>query len=157
VNTASPSLVDASVRVTIVICIAILASIPFYVAVAWMVAGQRADASGGGLPPVLVWVLGAFGIALLAAAQAVWAAMKRAAATRPTPAQRLASYRTAAIVSFAMRESAAIIGLVIALLTGDLRWCLALSAAAVLAMLLSFPRRADMVRLAGDTAAAPIG
>jgi len=60
-------------------------------------------------------------------------------------------------VSFAMRESAAIIGLVISLLTGDLRWCLALSAAAVLAMLLGFPRRADMVRLAGDPAAAPIG
>lgn len=157
VNTASPSLVDASTQVTIVICFAILASIPFYVAVAWMVAGQRADASGGGLPAVLVWALAAVGIALLAAAQAMWAAMKRGAAARPTPAERLSSYRTAAIVSFAMRESAAIIGLVISLLTGDLRWCLALSAAAVLAMLLGFPRRADMVRLAGDPAAAPIG
>jgi len=157
VNTASPSLVDASAQVTIVICFAILASIPFYVAVAWMVAGQYPGASGGGLPAVLFWVLAAVGIALLAAAQAVWAAMKRGAAARPTPAERLASYRTAAIVSFAMRESAAIIGLVISLLTGDLRWCLALSAAAVLAMLLGFPRSADMVRLAGDPAAAPIG
>lgn len=156
-NTASPSLVDASAQVTIVICIAILASIPCYVAVAWMVAGQRADASGGGLPPILFWTLGAVGIALLAAAQAVWAAMKQGAATRPTPVERLASYRTAAIVSFAMRESAAIVGLVISLLTGDLRWCLALSAAAVLAMLLGFPRRAEMVRLAGDPASAPIG
>jgi hypothetical protein len=45
---------------------------------------------------------------------------------------------------------------VITLLTGDLRWCLVLSAAAVLAMLLGWPRRADMVRLAGDPAAAPI-
>ena len=156
-NTASPSLVDASARVTIVICFAILASIPVYVAVAWMVAGQRADASGSGLPAVLVWALAAVGIALLAAAQTVWAALKRGAAARPTPAERLASYRTAAIASFAMRESAAIIGLVISLLTGDLRWCLALSAAAVLAMLIGFPRHADMVRLAGDPAAAPIG
>jgi len=157
VNTASPSLVDASARITIVLCLAILASIPFYVAVAWMVAGQRANASGGGLSEVLVWALAAVGIALLAAAQAVWATLKRGAAARPTPAERLASYRTATIVSFAMRESAAIIGLVISLLTGDLRWCLALSAAAVLAMLLGFPLRAHMVRLAGDPAAAPIG
>jgi len=156
VNTASPSLVDAA-RVTIVVCLAILTSIPFYVAVAWMVAGQRADADGVALPAVLAWALAAVGLALLAAAQAVWATLKRGAAARPTPAERLASYRTAAIVSFAMRESAAIIGLVISLLTGDLRWCLALSGAAALAMLLGFPRSADMVRLAGDPAAAPIG
>jgi len=157
VDTASPSLVDASARVTTVVCLAILASIPFYVAVAWMVAGERADASGGTLPPVLVWALAAVGIAMLAAAQAVWVAMKRGATARLTPAERLASYRTAAIVSFAMREAAAIVGLVTSLLTGDLRWCLALSAAAVIAMLLGFPRHADMVRLAGDPAAAPIG
>lgn len=156
-NTASPSLVDASARVTIVVCIAILASIPCYVAVAWMVAGQRSGTLVGGLPPVLVWALAAVGILLLAAAQAVWVAMKRGATARLTPAERLASYRTAAIVSFAMREAAAIVGLVISLLTGDLRWCLAFSAAAVLAMLLGFPRRADMVRLAGDPASAPIG
>jgi hypothetical protein len=42
-------------------------------------------------------------------------------------------------------------------LTGDLRWCVGLAAAAVLAMLLGWPRRADMQRLAGDPAAAPIG
>ena len=51
----------------------------------------------------------------------------------------------------------AIVGLVITMLTGDLRWCLALAAAALLAMLLGWPRRADMARLAGDPAAAPIG
>ena len=156
-NTASPSLVDEAARVTIVICFAILASLPIYVAVAWMVVGQRAGAAGAGLTPVLVWALAAAGIALLAAAQGAWAAMKRAAVARPTPSERLAAYRTATIVSFALREAAAIVGLVITMLTGDLRWCLALAAAAVLAMLLGWPRRADMVRLAGDPAAAPIG
>ena len=72
-------------------------------------------------------------------------------------AERVASYRTAAIASFALRESVAIIGLVITFLSGDLRWCLGLAAAAALAMLLGWPRRADMVRLAGDPSAAPIG
>jgi hypothetical protein len=156
-DTAPPPLVDAAARVTSLICFAIMTSIPFYVAIAWIVVGQSDGAAVGALPPVLTWALGAVGIVMLVVAQAVWTAMKRGAATRPTPAERLASYRTAAIVSFAMRESAAIIGLVIALLTGDLRWCLALSAAAVLAMLLGWPRRADMVRLAGDPAVAPIG
>jgi hypothetical protein len=157
VEATPPALVDDAARVTTVICAAIVLAVPVYVAVAWMVVGQGVGASGGGLPSVLVWALASVGITLLAVAEAVWAAMKRSAAGRPTPADRLASYRTAAIVSFAMRESAAIIGLVIALLTGDLRWSFALSAAAVLAMLLGFPRRADMARLAGDPAAAPIG
>jgi hypothetical protein len=156
-DTAPPLLVDATVRVTTVICIAILASIPLYVAIAWIVVGQGAGELGGGLPPVLIWALGAVGIVVLVVAQAMWAAMKGSAAARPTPAERVASYRTAAVVSFALRESAAIIGLVITMLTGDLRWCVGLAAAAVLAMLLGWPRRADMQRLAGDPAAAPIG
>ena len=156
-GTAPPLLVDATVRVTTVICIAILASIPLYVAIAWIVVGQGAGRLAGGLPPVLTWALAAAGIAVLAIAQVVWAAMKRGAAAKPTPAERLASYRSAAVVSFALRESAAVIGLAVTFLTGDVRWCLALSAAALLAMLLGWPRRADMVRLAGDPATAPIG
>lgn len=152
-----PALVNDAARVTTVICAAILLAVPVYVAVAWIVVGQGVGASGSALPPVLTWALAAVGAALLSVAQAVWAAMTRGAAARPTPAERLAAYRTAAIVSFAMRESAAIVGLAITLLTGDLRWCLGLGAAAVLAMLLGFPRRADMARLAGDPAAAPIG
>ena len=155
----APSLyVDAAVRITTVICAAILMSIPVYVLVAWVIVGQGIPgAVGVGLPQAAPWALGAVGVALLVAAQAVWGAMRRGAAAKPTPEERLASYRTAAIVSFALRESAAIVGLVITLLTGNLRWCLVLSAAAVLAMLLGWPRRADMVRLAGDPAAAPIG
>jgi len=156
-DTAHPLLVDAMARVTTIICIAILASIPFYVAVAWIVVGQGAGASGGGLPSVVTWALGAVGIAVLASAQAVWGAMKRNAAAKPTPAERVTSYRNAAIVSFALRESAAVIGLAITMLSGDLRWCLALSAAAVIAMLLGWPRRADIARLAGDPSSAPIG
>lgn len=156
-DTAPPLLVDATARVTTVICIAILASIPLYVAIAWIVVDQGAGKLGGGLPPVLTGALAAAGIAVLAIAQAVWGAMKRGAAAKPTPAERLASYRSAAVVSFALRESAAVIGLAVTFLTGDVRWCLALSAAALLAMLLGWPRRADMVRLAGDPAAGPIG
>ena len=156
-DTAPPLLVDATVRVTTVICTAILASIPLYVAIAWIVVGQGAGRVAGGLPPVLTWALAAAAIVVLVIAQTVWAAMKRGAAAKPTPAERLALYRSAAVVSFALRESAAVIGLAITFLTGDVRWCLALSAAALLAMLLGWPRRADMQRLAGDPAAAPIG
>jgi F0F1-type ATP synthase membrane subunit c/vacuolar-type H+-ATPase subunit K len=156
-DTPAPLPVDAMARVTTAICFAILASIPLYVAIAWIVVGQGAGVSGAALPPVLKWALGAVGLVMLVVAQAVWVAMKRSAAAQPTAAGRLAAYRTAAIVSFALREAAAIVGLVIAMLTGDLRWCLALAAAALLAMLLGWPRRTDMQRLAGDPAAAPIG
>lgn len=155
---APPLLVDATARVTAVICAAILMSIPIYVVMAWVIVGQGGAApAGGGLPSVVTWALAAVGAALLAAGQALWAALRRSAASRPTLEERLATYRTATVVSFAVRESAAIVGLAITLLTGDLRWCLVLGAAAVLAMLLGWPRRADIARLAADPAAAPIG
>ena len=156
-DTAPPPLVDATARITSLICFAIMASIPFYVAIAWIVVGQSEGAAVAALPPVLTWALGAVGIVMLVVAQAVWGAMKRAATAKPTAFERITAYRIAAIVSFALRESVAIIGLVITMLTGDVRWCMTLAAAALLAMLLGWPRRADMQRLAGEPAAAPIG
>jgi len=57
------------------------------------------------------------------------------------------TYRQAIIVAFALREGAAIAGLLITLLTKDLRWVLALGAAALLAMALSWPSPARWERL----------
>ncbi|PWB76942.1 MAG: hypothetical protein C3F15_04285, partial [Holophagae bacterium] len=73
-DTPPPPLVDATARITSLICFAIMASIPFYVAIAWIVVGQSEGSAVGALPPVLPWALGAFAIVVLAAAQAVWGA-----------------------------------------------------------------------------------
>ncbi len=45
------------------------------------------------------------------------------------------------IVGFALREAAGILGVVLGLLTGELRWILGLGGLAVATMLLAFPRR----------------
>lgn len=60
------------------------------------------------------------------------------------------TYRQAIIVAFALREGAAIVGLAITLLSRDVRWVLALGAAAVLAMLLGWPREGAWQRLNED-------
>jgi len=150
--------VGNAIRTTNALCFAILTSIPIYAVVGWLVAGRTGFGSiGTALPGVAVWILAAIAVTDLALAQLVWLRMTRQAATKPTPAERLAAYRNAAVVAFALRESTAIIGLALTLLQGDPRWCLGLSALAALAMLLGWPRRADMARLAADPETRPIG
>jgi F0F1-type ATP synthase membrane subunit c/vacuolar-type H+-ATPase subunit K len=102
-------------------------------------------------------VLAAIAVAQLLIARVVWGAMVQSASRKATALERLAAYRTATVVAFALRESTALIGLVLTLLGGDLRWCLGLSTLAVVAMLAGWPRRADMVRLAADPDRLPIG
>lgn len=65
----------------------------------------------------------------------------------PGPAPVLAAYRRATLVSFALFESAAILGLILALITGQVRYGLILSLAAVLSMLVRWPRQAELERL----------
>ena len=145
-------------RTTTILCAAILLSIPIYAVVAWAVTvGGRSGIGSEGLPATVLWGLAAVGAAQLAVAQGVWTAMKRTAATKETAVERLDGYRNAAIVAFALREATAVFGLALTLLTGDLRWCLALSALALLAMAAGWPRRAEMERLAADPETRPIG
>jgi hypothetical protein len=140
------------------LCAAILLSVPIYVVVAWVITASDGPGAGSdGLPNAVLWGLAAVGVAQIAVAQAVWSAMTRAAASRGTPAERLDGYRTAAIVAFALREATALFGLVLTLLTGDVRWCLALSALAALAMAVGWPRRSEMERLVADPDTRPIG
>jgi hypothetical protein len=128
-----------------------------YAVVAWALAGsETTGAVGDALPEMLIWVLVVVAVAQLLIAPVVWRAMVRAASARPTPAERLAGYRRATIVAFALREGTALIGFVLNLLDGDLRWCLGLSALAMVAMLLDWPRRTDVIRLAAAPETAPI-
>jgi hypothetical protein len=63
------------------------------------------------------------------------------------PEPVLAAYQRATLVSFALFESAAILGLILALITGQIRYGLILSLAAVLSMLVRWPRQAELERL----------
>jgi hypothetical protein len=157
VDPPTSSTVSSSVRITSIVCAAILMSLPVYVAVAYFTTSGGTRPAGPSLPAGGRWVLVALAIGVLAAAQVVWSRLLRAASAKPTQDERLAAFRTAATLTFALREAAGIVGLVVTMLTGELLWCLVLCGAAAAAMLLGWPRRTDAARLVADPETRPIG
>jgi hypothetical protein len=65
----------------------------------------------------------------------------------------LESYRLATMLAFILREGAAIVGLMLTLLTNQPMWCYVLAALAVVAMIWGWPRRDDLVNLLAGTPA----
>ena len=57
------------------------------------------------------------------------------------PADPFVALQQRTIIAFALREAAAIMGLVLSLLTGDIRWVAGFAAVAAVAMLMGWPRR----------------
>jgi len=148
--------VDRFVRVTQIIAAAVALAIPIYVVVAWIVAPTMPVASDNGqLITIMAVVLGALSIGQLAAAQLLVSTRMRGLTKLDDAGQRLVGYRTTVIIAFALRESIAIFGLVLSLLGGDPRWALGFGAVALLSMLLGWPRRSAMERLAATVP--PIG
>jgi hypothetical protein len=87
--------------------------------------------------------LAAVGLALLVAAPAVQRAIfKRADAEGfdGDPEKRLAAWRKAAIVAFALRGAGGLIGLVLTATTGNSWWAWGLGGAALITMALDWPR-----------------
>lgn len=149
--------INVLMRAVTVICFAIFAAVPIYIVVAYVVVSQNPAGFASGVGPAAVWVIAAMAVVQVPVAAVVSGNLKRSAAAKPTVAERLASFRVATIVGFALRESTAVMGLVITLLTGDLRWCLGLGALAAVSMAMAWPRRAEVEKLTADPATAPIG
>ena len=135
-------------RITTIICLAIMMSVPIYVVVGWFVTGQGTSLTD--LPMLVIFMLSATAAGLLIGAGVISDRLKAAAAIKPTLPERLAGHRTATIIAFAMREGIAIIGLAITLINGDMRWCLVFGALALISMLQGWPKRAELSRLASD-------
>ena len=73
------------------------------------------------------------------------------------PEHLLNRYQTSVIVGFAVRESAAVFGLVATFLTGNMLWVAVLGAAAVCAMLAAWPRKqAALAMLQSSQTGSPI-
>jgi hypothetical protein len=143
-------------RTTTLICAAILVAVPIYCVVAYLALSQSPGGFVSDVPPTVVWILAAVAVAQIPVASVVSGALTKSAAARATAGGRLAGWRTATIVGFAVREATAIMGLVVTLVTGDLRWCLGLGALSAAAMLLAWPKRGEAEALACDPVAAPI-
>lgn len=145
------SSIDQAARTTTILAGAIAASVPIYMAVAWVVAPSVATASGNDdVVPLLAAIFAVLSAGHLVLAQLLFASRARAAEKLPTPEERLASYRVAVIIAFAIREAVALYGLVLTLLSGDPRWCLGFGVVALVSMALGWPRRSEMERLASE-------
>ncbi len=105
-------------------------------------------AEGGARPVAGLLVLVA--AVLLVAAPFVERFLSTSGGAGTPPLQR---YRTAKVVSLALRESVGLLGLVVGLLGVSPTWGYALGAASLLAIALAWPREADLA----STPAAPVG
>lgn len=128
---------------------ALAASVLIYSGIAWFLTGEAAAVGfePPGLPHPWPWVLAGIGVALLLVAPLLEARIKAAGAGK-APDRSLAAFRTATVVGFALREAAAVFGLVIAVTTGDPLWCYVLSAAALVAMAGAWPSQSRLERFA---------
>lgn len=137
-----------------IICTALMASLGMYVGIGWFLQKQG-DFTMGPVPDGLPFILSLTGFSMLIVAEIVFRALAARARRVEPPEGRLIPYQSAVVVGFALRESAGVLGLVLTLLTGDLRWVVGLSSFAVVAMVAAWPRRSTLEELV--KLAPPIG
>ena len=96
----------------------------------------------------MIFSLAAVALVLLVAAPAVKRAVfKRADAEGfdGDPEKRRAAWQKATLVAFALREAAGLIGFVVAAITGNSWWAWGLGGAALIAMVMDWPKRETWV------------
>lgn len=136
-----------------VLAAALSASVLFYTLVAWFLISVQglqlrpilprdADVVAAGLAGVLILVSTRLRQRLAAPPRTVLSSPRP-----PSEAERLRRYARAVTVSLAMREAVGLIGLVLALLTGEARWAMVFGLASLLALLAAWPRRRELQRL----------
>jgi hypothetical protein len=126
-----------------VLCAAFALSQLVYFGIAWfLLRGPGAlEPLAAALPGVLSWVLAAVGLGMVMAAPALQSSLLRQARESAGSVEEyLGRHRAAAVIGYALRESAGVIGLVVSLLGGDLRWVLGLGLLAAVTLLGAWPR-----------------
>jgi hypothetical protein len=151
--------VGEQLRFLNVVCAGLVVSVAVYAMVAWFIGSGDGSIMGGPeLPSGIGWVGVAVAAALLIAAPIVQRKNLEGAARRQRADEAivaaLETYRLGTLLAFVLREGAAIVGLMLTLLTGEEMWCYALSAVTIVAMIWGWPRREDLDGLlAGQPAA----
>ncbi len=137
---------------------AILNATVLYVVVAWMVTRSSEPALEGATPEWLPHVLAALGLAALVAAGPVSKLLMRSQKARSGsgPQGLRQAIMQSHIIGAAIRESAAIYGLVATFVTGSMLWVGGMSLLTVLALLATWPTRSRLQPLVGIDETAPI-
>jgi hypothetical protein len=108
-------------------------------------AGSAGDvAVGEAMEPVLGVII------LLAAVLLVAAPFVERALLSRGGGGAIQRYRTAKVVSLALRETVGLLGFVVGLLSGSLLWAVALAGASLLAIAIAWPREADLASRPAD-------
>ncbi len=152
-------LIEQRLRFMGIICAALVGSVFIYAAIAWLLLaqGEIGPADGGSQFPTLSYVLAGLGFCALVVAPKISSMVLRSdGGLDENPEQTLQRYQTSVIVGFAVRESAAIFGLVATFLTGNMAWVAGLAMAAALTMIAAWPRKESLLS-ALKTGPAPIG
>ena len=131
-----------------VVCLGMVFSVFVYAVVAWFLSSQDGAIAGPQLPREIAWVGAVVAIALLVAAPVVQRRAREGTVQGPDPAERriaaLEGYRLGTLLAFLLRDGAAIVGLMLTIMTGEPIWTYALGAVTVVAMFWGWPRREDL-------------
>jgi hypothetical protein len=143
--------VEEEIRFLSVVGVAMVASIAGLAVIAWVLVDRPGVVPiGGRLPAPLAWLGGLFAVALLVAAPLIHhRLLQRLEAPRAAGdlTAVIEGHRFATVLSFLLREAAAMIGLMVAFISGQSAWAYGLGAAAVVAMFAGWPRREELDEL----------
>lgn len=135
--------IHRQVRTLQVICVAFASSLLLYAGLAWTLVEVLGFQAIAELDPAITTTIAVAALATLPAAEMLTKMLrsKAAALGQDTGAEvALQSYSQGVIVGFATREACGVIGLVLSLLTGSWLYAVTLSAVALVAMLVAWPR-----------------
>lgn len=144
--------VTRALGIAVILATAMAISVVIYLVIAVLLVSQSGGSPLGhaAMPSLLPPMLAAVAVMMLVAAEVLYRIQLRQLRERSTPAdptELLASYRQTLLVSLALRESTAVFGLVLTLLSGNLWWCATFAAASLAAMALIWPTRRLMEEL----------
>jgi hypothetical protein len=133
------------------VCRALAGTVVLFAILSWTL-------TSSGLPPVVPLSLSLLAAVLILLSSrfrssVLKRAFPRAAELRPSPDTVLAAYGKATLISFAILEAAALLGLVVSMTSGSAYFGIVLCVAALFAMLTRWPRAAEVDRLLRGRAA----
>ncbi|MEO8433120.1 MAG: hypothetical protein ABI592_16575 [Acidobacteriota bacterium] len=139
---------EAGRRIVAVVHVAMLAAVPLYGAVLWLLRGDRGLSAGAALSPRLPWILLAVGAAEFAAATVIGRNLLRSAGPGAGAPDRV---RRFFLIRFAAAEAIAVFGLFAGFRGAPPMQAGVLFAASAAAMLLAAPTRAAWARAYEET------
>ena len=136
------------------VCRALVGTVVLFGILSWTLTRE----AGGGLPPMVPLSLSLLAAVMILLSSRFRSSMlkrafPRSAELRPNPDTVLAAYGKATLISFAILEVAALLGLLVSMTSGSAYYGLVLCVATLFAMVTRWPRAAEVDRLLRGRAA----